>query len=379
METTATDKRDEEALAVAARRPERYRRIACLSVAPWNPYLRLLYDSLAERGFALEPGVGHLSAHRLVAARHRVGFLHIHWPEGLYRFGRGPRQLSGPLSWLKLGLFAMRLRLAHALGYRLVWTIHQIYPHDSPSRRLDRRAAIVLAQSCDILVAHDAFTAQRAQRELGVPHVEIVPHGSYVGVYPRGRPRAVVRDELGIPHDAVVFLCFGELRAYNDVDFLLDAFRTASLPPVVLLVAGHVKDQRVRHAMSEAAAADDRIRWIDGFVASERVAELYEASDAAVVPRCDGGTSGSLILALSLETPVVASDAPTYREVTLDGAAGWLFRPGDTASLREALERAAREPQALAAKGRVASEAAARLGWAGSAERLVSLLTAAKG
>ena len=52
-----------------------------------------------------------------------------------------------------------------------------------------------------------------------------------------------------------------------------------------------------------AAAADERIKPLLEFIPDERVSELFAASDAAVCPRQDGGTSGALILALSMGVP----------------------------------------------------------------------------
>jgi glycosyltransferase involved in cell wall biosynthesis len=96
-----------------------------------------------------------------------------------------------------------------------------------------------------------------------------------------------------------------------------------------------------------------------------------------VLPRGDGGTSGSLVLALTLGVPVVAADAPSYRELVGEGAAGWLFRPGDAASLASALERAAREPaEARAEKARAAAEVAGSLDWAETARLMAERLRA---
>jgi len=351
-------------------------RIACLSSGPWNPYLRLLYGSLARHG--LEPeSDGELSLRWLLRARRRIRWLHVHWPENLYRFERGPAALRPLLSRVKLGLFAMRLAAARRLGYRLVWTIHQVRPHETTDPRLDRLGAAVLARSCDVLLAHDGWTADEARRELGpsAARVEVVPHGSYIGAYPPGRPRDVVREELGLPLDAVVFLCFGELRGYKDVDVLLEAIAHARVPSSALIVAGNVKDQQIGGAVRAAAAVDSRIRLLPGFVPEDDVAELFGAADVAVLPRGDGGTSGSLILALSLGAPVVVADAPTYRELTGKGEAGWLFRAGDAASLRAALEAAAADPDVRQAKARAALDAARRLDWPASAARIAALLS----
>ena len=62
-----------------------------------------------------------------------------------------------------------------------------------------------------------------------------------------------------------------------------------------------------------------------GFVPTDQVRELFEAADAAVVARRDGGTSGALVLALSLGVPVVASSV----YAGLVGDAGWLYDATD--------------------------------------------------
>ena len=64
-----------------------------------------------------------------------------------------------------------------------------------------------------------------------------------------------------------------------------------------------------------------------------------------VISRHDGGTSGALVLSLSIGLPVVA--ATPYADVTDGEAAAWLFEPGGTASLSAALDRAASDPHAV--------------------------------
>jgi beta-1,4-mannosyltransferase len=352
----------------------RYRTIACLSAAPWNPYLGLLYRHLARQGFELvdrpELALRWLWTHRAC-----VGFLHIHWPESLYRYGRGPTALRPIMSRAKLALFSLRLWSARMLGYRLVWTVHQVLPHESHDRVLDRLAARVLARACHLLIAHDDAT-EASVRSLLSPasnKVAIVPHGSYVGVYPKGRPRSMVRAELGIPQDAFVFLCFGELRAYKEIELLLEAFSSVNARRARLLVVGNPKAPTVGPAVSAASARDTRILSILEFVPAERVAELYQASDVAVLPRGEDGTSGSLLLALSMGLPVIAADLSTSRELTDDGAAGWLFQPHDAGSLTDALERALSGEDA-SGRGRAALGIAGRLSWTETAAETARLL-----
>jgi glycosyltransferase involved in cell wall biosynthesis len=344
-----------------------------------NPYTRLLYGELAAHGFELREEA-RLELRWLSRSRSGVSVLHFHWcPNDLYEHRARSRRLAIAASWAKLPLFAGRLAAARALGYTLVWTIHEIHPHVSLSRRLDRIAGRALARLSHVLLAHDRETAARAARELGIPAdaVEVVPHGSYGGFYRPGRVRHEVREELGLAPDAFAFLCFGTLKPYKRLELLLEAFHGVDDARAALVVAGIPRDPGVTGAVLAAAAADRRIRPQLGLVPDERVAELFGACDAVVLPRADGWTSGSLILALTLGLPVVAARTPAY-EALVGGEAGWWFDAGSAPSLRLALRTALDEAAHSAAKGRAARKRAELLSWADCAERTSHLVAAAR-
>lgn len=362
----------------AAATPPRARVASFPSVLRTNPYQRLLYSALREHGFELVPDPA-LELGWLIRARRGVGYLHFHWPQPFWRHEDGPAPLRRPLSYIKLGLFAARLAAARLLGYRIVWTVHQVYPHEVESANLDRLGALTLARFSSLLLAHDEGTREAARRELGrvARKVEVVPHGSYIGVYPPGRGRSAVRAELGLPANGMMLLCFGDLRRYKEVERLLEAFTTSADTGAALIVAGTVRAETHGRAVRSFAARDPRVRPLLEFVPDDRVAELFAACDAAVIARGDGGTSGSLILALSMGVPVVAARTPVYEELLGGGRAGWLFEPGETDSLRAALEAAAAaSPEERTSKGRAALEQAQRLRWPEIGARTARLLEA---
>jgi beta-1,4-mannosyltransferase len=341
-----------------------------------NPYVRLLREHVARRG--LEPLTGvHFTLTGLVRARKRAGFVHFHFPDRLYRYQKG----SGPVrtigSWAKLALFMPRLWAAHALGYRIAWTIHQVYPHEPHNPRLERLGARYTAAKADALFAHDAATAERARVELGNVggKLAIVPHASFAEAYRTGneRARGAVREELGIGPDTFAFLCFGILRAYKEIDLVVDAFRVADLSDAALVIAGPVKHEDVLRFVEKAAAGDPRI-VVTGAVPEDRVAELFDACDAAVLARSDGGTSGALVLALSLGLPVIAADRPAYASLVDACEAGWLFEPREPDSLRQALERAAADPGVARAKGLAGRSCEQIPSWDEVARRVAELL-----
>jgi beta-1,4-mannosyltransferase len=352
-------------------------RVATLPpLGPMNPYQRLLYDHLRPFGFELTSGA-RLKTSWLWAARPDVEVIHIHWPQALYTYAAGPARIRPAMSWLKLAVFMSRLVVARRLGYRIVWTIHQVYPHDRTPTLRDRLAARALARAADVLIAHDEPTAERARRALGsaAADVVIIPHGSYVGTYPPGRPRRDVRDELGIPDSAFTFLVFGELRAHKEVARVLEAFAATQSKDLALVIAGKPKDPATISALEDYAANDARIRLKLEFVYLENVAELYTACDVAIAPRTDGGTSGSLILGPSLGLPTIAANRPAYAEVIADGRCGWLFE-ANVESLRAAIEAAAADPAAARAKGRAGLDLMSDRSWDAIARRTAALFTA---
>jgi glycosyltransferase involved in cell wall biosynthesis len=338
-----------------------------------------------------------LSLDWLWRQRHEVDVLHFHWrPDHYYawtlskREGRrrppvGSQELG---SWIRLPSFAGRLAAARLLGYRIAWTIHEVYPPETAerppgtiSRRVDRVGGRLLARASHVQLTHDDETAERARAELGraVRGIHVVPHGSYVGVYPPGRPRADIRAELALADDVLIFLAFGQIRPDKSLPLLLEAFRSIPDRKLALVVAGRVCEHGSRRLLEEAAAEDSRIRLRLEYVPPERVRELFEAVDAAVFARSETWTSGSLILALSLGIPVVAAGLPPYDELVGRGRAGWLFRPGDVDSLRATLLEAAADPQ-RAAKGAAALEQAEALSaWSEIASSTAKLLRGASG
>jgi len=159
----------------------------------------------------------------------------------------------------------------------------------------------------------------------------------------------------------------------KQIDFLLEAF--AGLEgDVALVIAGVPKYARFGQVIQEHAARDGRIRPVLLDVPDDRVAELFDACDASVHPRGDGWTSGSLILALSQGTAVVAARQPAYEELTDGETAGWLFEPNDAGSLREALAAAAGSMELAQRKGAAARRRAERLLWTDAAGSMVSRL-----
>jgi beta-1,4-mannosyltransferase len=341
-----------------------------------NQYQRRLYEALAAHGYEVEDG--EFKLRWLWRNRGRAGVLHFHWPQNHWRLERRPK---GPPSWLKAALFGLRLAVARALGYVVAWTIHEVRPLETESRRLDVIGAWMLARAAQVLLANDRETADQARREIGRPaaRTQVVPHASYEGDYPPGRSREAMRAELGIAPDATVFLLFGHVSVYKKVEWFVEAFRAADVPDAVLVVAGIEMDKDAGALVRAAAAEDPRVIEQLRFIPDEGVAELYEAADVAVCPRMDGGTSAVLILAFSMGVPAIAANSPNYVDLTGGEQAAWLFEPYDRDSLIATYRRAASDRVGIARRAGAARAQIAGLSWEAMGDRIAGLLARARG
>lgn len=354
---------------------DRARPIASFPPAiPENPYQQLLYAELEGHGFR-SAGRFPLKVKALWQARGDRPVLHFHWPQGYYVSPVGRGLVRTLLTWVRLVVFTGRLLLARLLGYRIVWTVHEVFPHERAGRGVDLAGGLVLSRLAHVLVVHDRATAEQAQRAFRLPakRFSVIPHGTFSGVYPDGRDRAAVRAELGIAENVVVFLAFGHVRAYKRLDMLLEAFEALERNDVALVVAGVVVDPESGDEVRLAAERDERIVPLLTFLPDEQVSELFGASDVAVISRSDGGTSGALILAMSLGVPVVSSANEAYDELTGGEDAAWFFTPGETASLTDALDRAAGDGT-RAQKAANARELCKPLSWEEIGERTAALM-----
>jgi glycosyltransferase involved in cell wall biosynthesis len=158
---------------------------------------------------------------------------------------------------------------ARALGYRARLAIE---------RRVLRRAARVLPMS--------AFMAWRAADLHGVPagRMLIVPGGVDRTRF-RPRPRALARQELGLPVDARVVLTLRNLEPRMGLDVLLEAMPRvlAQCPDVVLVVAGAGPLREALEARARRHDLSGCVRF-PGFVPEAQLADLYAAADLFVLP-----------------------------------------------------------------------------------------------
>ena len=312
-----------------------------------DPYLDELAGALSDEGWRCEfvRRRGLMSA--LIAAVGGRGTVHVHWFEALT-----PRRnwFDGLVAWLYLPA----LWLAGSRG-RLIWTVHNVVPHEGYAPLAGPRFLTLLARSCSRILVHFDETRERVEKEFSCAGKVSVIHAATFG-HAHGPPvnrcdaRGSVSDKL--TNDRRLFVQVGSLRHYKQPVTTVLAFRDAAPPSAMLLVSGLCVDESLKAQVQQAAADDPRIILHFDRLSNENLVAALCAADWSICPYLRIDNPGAVNLSVAYDCPVIAPALGPVREMT-NGHPSILYPTNDSARQRlaEAIAAAAASP-ALRGDGR---------------------------
>ena len=157
---------------------------------------------------------------------------------------------------------------------------------------------------------------------------------------PQLAPREELRRGFGMNGATLAFA--GRLTAQKSLEVALDAL--AAVDGVELVIAG---DGDTRSNLEQRAARlglADRVRFL-GPQPRERVLELFRAADASLLSSSWENFPHTVVEALAVGTPVVATRVGGVGEVVHDGENGLLVPAGDSAALADGIRRFFADPE----------------------------------
>lgn len=287
-----------------------------------NPYCQLLALELVDLGVQVEE----------FATRPRANFdydiCHINWPRDVILYAPSARQA------VLRGLLFLRLMLRLSWqGTRLVWTVHDIYPHERRYPRIESwfdRAFMPLIHGTIYLSESSRAAAHTAHRALRHKPSTVIPHGHYRDAYPKTVTRAFARQAIGLPPSATVLSFCGQLRPYKNVPHLIRQFRALPDSGLRLIVAGQPRVAGIETDVRQAAAGDPRVLLAVDFIPDDKLQLYLQAADLVVLPFSEISNSGSALLALSFDRPLLVPDRGSLPDLQQQVGSDWVkLYPGE--------------------------------------------------
>ena len=128
----------------------------------------------------------------------------------------------------------------------------------------------------------------------------------------------------------------GRMTAPKALGVALEA--VAQVPEVDLALAGDGDDRAALEARAHELGLDSRVRFL-GSLPRDQVLALFRSADAALLSSAWENFPHTLVEALAVGTPAIATNVGGVPEIVTDGENGLLVPPGDPAALAGAIRR----------------------------------------
>ena len=136
----------------------------------------------------------------------------------------------------------------------------------------------------------------------------------------------------------------GRLVPEKGIATLLKAWKQSQgLMPLKIVGSGPLE-----YEVAQAAAGSIGIEYLGGLERADVIRLMQNASVLVFPSLWYEGLSMTILEALAVGLPVIASDLENFETLVLDGVTGMRFRSGDSDALARAVVRASQNPGALA-------------------------------
>lgn len=237
----------------------------------------------------------------------KVQIIHINWPESIYRWAvSGSPEKKAQEMLAALGEFKKK-------GTKIIWTVHNLYPHEHKDDLLDISVYQRVIELSDLIVHRCSESIKLLKKTYQVPGSisNIICYGENSENIPNDVSALRARERLKIASDSFVFLQFGYIRQYKGVFHIIRAFWSVSLRKKILVIAGSYQAASSRWAVFDLillkiiSKFDRRIkvetRWVD----DTEIQYYMNASNCIVLGNLSGLNSGVVGLAMRFGKLVV--------------------------------------------------------------------------
>ncbi len=229
-----------------------------------------------------------------------------------------------------------------AIGHRRPYVVSTVHSSRVRSPE-DREMLRALTPEMDRLVAVSRSIEAKiaAEGRTGAP-VSLIYNGVDLERYDHQEPCCTLREEYGMASDAQVVGVVARLEPEKGHPTLLEAWPLVlrAVPNAYLLVVGEGSRREALEAQASELGIRDRVVFTGR---RDDIPAVTAALDAAVLPSYREAQGLTILEAMALSRPVIASNVGGIPEMIEDGVTGLLVPPHDPGALAGAIVRLLRD------------------------------------
>ncbi len=214
--------------------------------------------------------------------------------------------------------------------------------HDDPFPTLERWTRRILSKLVNGIIFHNYSSLKLIETDskFNSQKAIVIPHGHYREVYGASVDSIDARKQLGLPLTGRIYMNIGFLKPYKKIEKLINIWKNYpdSFGNDTLVIAGKPVNNSYYLELQELSKDIPGLILIPEFIESSRIHLFFSAADVIVFPFEKILTSGSLILAMSYNKPIIAPDLGGIAE-TLGVANQLLYNPNDDQGLLKTLQQ----------------------------------------
>lgn len=271
---------------------------------PSNPYNEILSDSIENH----YESVLNLRIRNVPDVK-KGDIVHIHWIHNYYQ------NKKGGISFIKYTLMMLTLSYWRKKGVKVGWTVHNLLPHSYDSREKEIHIRSKVIEKMDFLVMHSEEVKNDFVKMYGskfMDKINVIPHPHYRNYY---REKIENTSNFISDDENLTLLFFGSVKKYKGVVELIQAVKKSTNVTIQLRILGKCEDADLEKKIKDEIENVNNIYFKNIFLEDEDLIPEIQKADFIVLPYKEITTSGSVVLAASLQKKIIGKDAPYIRSI----------------------------------------------------------------
>lgn len=266
-----------------------------------NPFFILLENHLKKYNW--QDRTFNFRTKNLILNKKKVDILWFHWPSSHWRSS------NKLLKVIKAIRFFYHVQLASMLGYKMVWSAHNVLPHGFTNSKFELKLRKMFVKRMDLVIGH-AQNTEAMLNDKGILSKKYLMaiHGHYENFYQK-KSEELNRSSLGFSRSDIVLLLKSGGKNYEDARSFYKFFSEKKYQNIKLLVVGNTFQ------------AHENVKYLEGFLSNKQMASCLDICDYMVLPYEDITTSGAFFLAMTFHKSVIAKKLDFFIQHTMDDTA----------------------------------------------------------